>query len=124
MFLQSWNFFGDTLALSKMSSNAIHGMHTVAVKPCINCSRRTLAPKAANFGTESKPAMWKSLTSSSHISSRQSMSCSFNSGPAKKESKNAVVRAISGAVETKPLPGLPIDLRGQILINLVFVLIE
>ena len=52
------------------------------------------------------------------------MFCSFNSGPAKKESKNAVVRAISGAVETKPLPGLPIDLRGQILINLVFVLIE
>lgn len=95
-----------------MGSTATHGMHTVTIKPCINCSRRTLMPSTANFGTELKSPMWKRLTSSSHISSRQPFFQSLTSSYAKNLEK-VVTRAMSGVVENSPLPGLPIDLRGQ-----------
>ena len=101
----------------KMSSAATHGMHTVTVKPCINCSRRTFMPSTVNFSTECKMTALKRLTSSSHISSSQSFSRSFLSSAAK-NSEKGVIRAMSGAVPNDPLPGLPIDLRGQTSYNL------
>lgn len=69
-------------------------------------------PSTANFGTELKSPMWKRLTSSSHISSRQSFFPSLTSSYVENLEK-VVTRAMSGPVENNPLPGLPIDLRGQ-----------
>ncbi|PON52209.1 Glucose/ribitol dehydrogenase [Parasponia andersonii] len=95
-----------------MGSTATQGMHTLTVKPCINCSRRTSMPSTANFGTDFKMPMWKRLASSSHISSRQPFFQSLSSSYATNLGK-VVTRAVSGAVEHNPLPGLPIDLRGK-----------
>ncbi|XP_030484209.2 enoyl-[acyl-carrier-protein] reductase [NADH], chloroplastic [Cannabis sativa] len=97
---------------SKMASTATHGMHIVSVKPCINCSPRKFMPTTANFSTELKSPMLKRLTSSSHISSRQSLFPSLTSSQSKNFEK-VVTRAMSGTVENTPLPGLPIDLRGK-----------
>ncbi|KAF4370709.1 hypothetical protein F8388_025088 [Cannabis sativa] len=96
-----------------MASTATHGMHIVSVKPCINCSPRKFMPTTANFSTELKSPMLKRLTSSSHISSRQSLFPSLTYSQSKNFQK-VVTRAMSGAVENTPLPGLPIDLRGQV----------
>ncbi|XP_062112218.1 enoyl-[acyl-carrier-protein] reductase [NADH], chloroplastic-like [Humulus lupulus] len=95
-----------------MASTATHAMHIVPVKPCINCSSRKFLPTTANFSTGLKSPMWKRLTSSSHISSRQSLVPSLISSQSKNFEK-VVTRAMSGAVENTPLPGLPIDLRGK-----------
>uniref|UniRef100_A0A803QNZ2 Enoyl-[acyl-carrier-protein] reductase [NADH], chloroplastic n=1 Tax=Cannabis sativa TaxID=3483 RepID=A0A803QNZ2_CANSA len=95
-----------------MASTATHGMHIVSVKPCINCSPRKFMPTTANFSTELNSPMLKRLTSSSHISSRQSLFPSLTYSQSKNFQK-VVTRAMSGAVENTPLPGLPIDLRGK-----------
>ncbi|KAL5545471.1 hypothetical protein UlMin_005158 [Ulmus minor] len=87
-------------------------MQLVAVKPCISCSRRNLFSNNANFVTNGKVANLKRLTSSSHISSRQSLFPSSTSAPSKRL-ENLSPRAMSGAAENNPLPGLPIDLRGK-----------
>ncbi|KAM1850562.1 hypothetical protein ACFX13_014731 [Malus domestica] len=58
---------------------------------------------------------YEGLESSSHISATQPFFQSLKSGSAK--SVKVVTRAMSKAAENTPLPGLPIDLRG----NRVFV---
>ena len=82
-----------------------------AVKPCMSSSQITYMSCTAKFGTNSEVGVWRSLKSSSHISATRSFSQSLKSGPVK--SVKVVTRAMSGAAENTPLPGLPIDLRGQ-----------
>ncbi|RXH81202.1 hypothetical protein DVH24_005116 [Malus domestica] len=82
-----------------------------AVKPCMSSSQRTYMSCTAKFGTNSEVGVWRRLKSSSHISATRSFSQSLKSGPVK--SVKVVTRAMSGAAENTPLPGLPIDLRGK-----------
>ncbi|XP_024025342.1 enoyl-[acyl-carrier-protein] reductase [NADH], chloroplastic isoform X3 [Morus notabilis] len=95
-----------------MSSTATHVMHTAMVKPQINCSRRTFMQSTVNFSTKCKATAWKRLASSSHISARPSFFQSLTTSNAK-SSEKVVSRAMSVAVESNTLPGLPIDLRGK-----------
>lgn len=94
-----------------MGSTSTPGMHMVTVKPCMPCSRRMHVSSTANFGTDSKVATWKRLSSSSHISLRKPFFHSFSSQPVKLI--KAVTQAVSGAAENKPVSKLPIDLRGR-----------
>ncbi|KAM1184789.1 hypothetical protein PS2_013864 [Malus domestica] len=94
-----------------MAMTAAPGSHMAAVKPCISSSQRTYMSCTAKFGTNSEVGVWRRLKSSSHISAIQSFSQSLKSGPAK--SVKVFTRAMSGAAENSPLPGLPIDLRGK-----------
>ncbi|KAK9921692.1 hypothetical protein M0R45_030194 [Rubus argutus] len=94
-----------------MATTAAPGSHMAAIKSCISSPQRTYMSCTANFGTNSEVAISKGLKSSSHISSRQPLFWSVKSGPAK--SVKVITRAMSGAAENSPLPGLPIDLRGK-----------
>lgn len=94
-----------------MATTAAPGSHMAAIKSCISSPQRTYMSFTANFGTNSEVAISKGLKSSSHISSRQPLLRSVKSGPAK--SVKVITRAMSGAAENSPLPGLPVDLRGQ-----------
>ncbi|KAF3442637.1 hypothetical protein FNV43_RR16553 [Rhamnella rubrinervis] len=94
-----------------MGSATTPGMHMVTPNPCLPCSRRMYMSCTANFGTESKLAAWKRLSSFSHISLRQPFFHSFSSEPVKLN--KAVIQAVSGATENNPVAKLPIDLRGK-----------
>ncbi|KAH8485673.1 hypothetical protein H0E87_027205 [Populus deltoides] len=94
-----------------MATAATPATNMAMIKPCISSSRKVFMSSAASFSTESKEASWNRLTSSSHISSRQPFFQSIFSAPIK--FKKGVTRAMSAANENKPLPGLPVDLRGK-----------
>jgi enoyl-[acyl-carrier protein] reductase I len=94
-----------------MATAATPATNMAMIKPCISSSRKVFMSSAASFSTESKEASWNRLTSSSHISSSQPFFQSIFSAPIK--FKKGVTRAMSAANENKPLPGLPVDLRGQ-----------
>lgn len=94
-----------------MAATATPGMHMATSKPCISSSRKNFKLNSAMFCTEFKEASWARLTSSSRISSAQSL-CK-NSVPTSLKQRNVVTKAMSGASENTPLSGLPIDLRGK-----------
>ncbi|KAG5252789.1 hypothetical protein OIU76_021354 [Salix suchowensis] len=91
-----------------MATAATPATNMAMIKPCISCSRKVFMSSTASFSTESKEASWNRLTSSSHISSSFR---SIFSAPIK--FKKVVTRAMSSENENKPLPGLPVDLRGK-----------
>ncbi|KAK7822743.1 enoyl-[acyl-carrier-protein] reductase [nadh] [Quercus suber] len=94
-----------------MAATSTPGMLMTTINSCLSSSRNRVMTNTANFSAEHKEASWTRLTSSSHISSRQPFFQSFTSGNVKFQ--KAVTRAVSGAAEYKPLPGLPVDLRGK-----------
>jgi enoyl-[acyl-carrier protein] reductase I len=94
-----------------MAATATPAVFMTTTNPCIYSSRKRITTSTANFSTQYKEASLTRLTSSSHISSRQPLFQSFTLGHVK--SQKIITRAMSGADESKPLPGLPIDLRGQ-----------
>lgn len=94
-----------------MATAATPATNMAMIKPCISSSCKVFMSSAASFSTESKEASRNRLTSSSHISSRQPFFQSIFSPPIK--FKKLVTRAMSAANENKPLPGLPVDLRGK-----------
>ncbi|KAJ6778781.1 ENOYL-[ACYL-CARRIER-PROTEIN] REDUCTASE [NADH] CHLOROPLASTIC-LIKE [Salix koriyanagi] len=91
-----------------MATAATPATNMAMIKPCISSSRKVFMSSTASFSTESKEASWHRLTSSSHISSSFR---SIFSAPIK--FKKVVTRAMSSENENKPLPGLPVDLRGK-----------
>lgn len=91
-----------------MATAATPATNMAMIKPCISSSRKVFMSSKASFSTESKEASWNRLTSSSHISSSFR---SIFSAPIK--FKKVVTRAMSSENENKPLPGLPVDLRGK-----------
>ncbi|KAB1226695.1 Enoyl-[acyl-carrier-protein] reductase [NADH], chloroplastic [Morella rubra] len=94
-----------------MAATTTHGMVMTTINPYVSSSHKRSMTSTANFSTECKEASWTRLTSSSHISSRQQLFQSFTSGHVKFQ--KIITRAMSGADKNKPLPGLPIDLRGK-----------
>ncbi|WRX25404.1 hypothetical protein QQP08_017891 [Theobroma cacao] len=94
-----------------MGTAAAPGTYMATIKPCISSSRKMLVSSAVNISTENKEASWTRLASSSHISLRQPFLRKITPGPVKFE--KFVTRAISETNDNKPLPGLPIDLRGK-----------
>ncbi|XP_039039723.1 enoyl-[acyl-carrier-protein] reductase [NADH], chloroplastic-like [Hibiscus syriacus] len=94
-----------------MGTAAAPGSYIANIKPCIPSSRKILVSSTVNISTEHKEASWTRLASFSNISSRQPFLHSITSKPVRFE--KFVTRALSEASDNKPLPGLPIDLRGK-----------
>ncbi|CAA2996163.1 enoyl-[acyl-carrier- ] reductase [NADH], chloroplastic-like [Olea europaea subsp. europaea] len=95
-----------------MAGTAIPSTQVAIPKPCISVASRTPSSSvAAFFGNEVKDITCAKIRSLSFISTTESFSKSFNRHFLRSERK--VIKAVSGASDKQPLPGLPIDLRGK-----------
>lgn len=94
-----------------MASITTPTMHLAKGQLCFTASGKVCQPSIGSFSTEVKRAPWTGLKSSLHISSARSLSHNLTSSPVKFE--RLVTKAMSEASDLKPLPGLPVDLRGK-----------
>ncbi|KAL5766767.1 hypothetical protein ACOSP7_017384 [Xanthoceras sorbifolium] len=94
-----------------MAATAASSLQMATVRPCISTSRRVVKAGAAVFGGDSKGASWAKLTSTRHISSVQPFHRSFTTTSMKLD--KVVTRAMAESSNSKPVSGLPIDLRGK-----------
>ncbi|KAG6783436.1 hypothetical protein NC652_009868 [Populus alba x Populus x berolinensis] len=94
-----------------MAATAASGLQMATARPCISCSHRVVKVGAAILGASSKGASWAKLASGSHISSIQPFQRTFMSSSVKLN--KAVTKAMSESSDSKPVSGLPIDLRGK-----------
>lgn len=85
-------------------------MHLAKGQLCFTASGKVCQPSIGTFSTEARGASWTGLKSSFHISSARSLSHNVTYTPVKFE--RLVTKAMSEASDLKPLPGLPVDLRG------------
>lgn len=98
------------IRLLKMAATATAGVHMATANPCVSSSHKVIVSKTASFSTKVKKAAWSRLTSSSHLSCTQPFFQSSASTTVRSE--KVVTKAMADASESKPLPGLPVDLRG------------
>ncbi|RQO84258.2 hypothetical protein POPTR_001G013500v4 [Populus trichocarpa] len=94
-----------------MAATAASGLQMATARPCISSSRRMVKAGAAILGANSKGASWAKLASGSHISYIQPFKRTLMSSSVKLN--KVVTKAMSESNESKPLSGLPIDLRGK-----------
>ncbi|KAJ0088465.1 hypothetical protein Patl1_32995 [Pistacia atlantica] len=94
-----------------MAAAATSGAQMAVIKPCVSSSRKSFMPSRASFSTDNQNASWKMLASSSQLASAKPSVQSLTARPGK--SVKFVTRAMSAENENKPLPGLPVDLRGK-----------
>ncbi|PSS21133.1 Enoyl-[acyl-carrier-protein] reductase [Actinidia chinensis var. chinensis] len=94
-----------------MATSAAPGMRISTAKPSVYSSCNVSKLGAAIFSSEIKRTSWTRLTCSSHISSTQAFSHSFQFTPVKLQ--RLVTKALSEGSSNKPVSGLPIDLRGK-----------
>ncbi|XP_057496657.1 enoyl-[acyl-carrier-protein] reductase [NADH], chloroplastic-like [Actinidia eriantha] len=94
-----------------MATSVAPGMRIATTKPSVYSSCNVSKPGTAIFGTEIKRTSWRRLNCSSHISSTQAFSHSFQFTPVKLQ--RLVPKALSEGSSDKPVSGLPIDLRGK-----------
>ncbi|TXG73164.1 hypothetical protein EZV62_001743 [Acer yangbiense] len=94
-----------------MAATAASSLQMATVRPCISTSRRVVKAGAAVFGGDSKGASWTKLTSACHISSVKPFQRSFTTTSMKLD--KVVTRAMAESSDSKPVSGLPIDLKGK-----------
>lgn len=94
-----------------MAATAASGLQMATARPCISSSRRMVKAGAAILGANSKGASWAKLASGSHISNIQPFKRTLMSSSVKLN--KVVTKAMSESNESKPVSGLPIDLRGK-----------
>uniref|UniRef100_A0A6M2EHH0 Enoyl-[acyl-carrier-protein] reductase [NADH], chloroplastic n=1 Tax=Populus davidiana TaxID=266767 RepID=A0A6M2EHH0_9ROSI len=94
-----------------MAATAASGLQMATARPCISSSRRMVKAGAAILGANSKGASWARLASGSHISYIQPFKRTLMSSSVKLN--KVVTKAMSESNESKPVSGLPIDLRGK-----------
>ncbi|KAJ4724142.1 Enoyl-[acyl-carrier-protein] reductase [Melia azedarach] len=94
-----------------MAATAASSLQMAAVRPCISTSCRGIKAGVALVSSNSKEASWAKLTSVRHISSVQHFQRSFTSSAVKFD--KFVTRAVSASSDSKPVSGLPIDLKGK-----------
>lgn len=92
-------------------ATATSNMHVAIAKPLTFPSCEVSKSSVAVFSSGIRQSSWTKLTSSSHISSTHVISQNITSSPVK--FNRMVTKAMSESNDTKPLPGLPIDLRGK-----------
>ncbi|KAJ6961297.1 hypothetical protein NC652_000264 [Populus alba x Populus x berolinensis] len=94
-----------------MAATAASGLQMATARPCISSSRRMVKAGASILGANSKGASWAKLASGSHISYIQPFKRTLMSSSVKLN--KVVTKAMSESNESKPVSGLPIDLRGK-----------
>lgn len=92
-------------------TTATSSMHIAVSKPVIFASHEASKSSIAVVSSGIKGASWMKLKSSCHISSTHVISQNITSTAAK--FNRIVTKAMSESSDTKPLPGLPVDLRGK-----------
>ncbi|KAJ9554189.1 hypothetical protein OSB04_018234 [Centaurea solstitialis] len=92
-------------------ATATSNMHVAIAKPVTLPSCEVSKSSVAVFSSGIREASWTKLRSSSHISSSLVISQNITSRPVK--FNRMITKAMSESNDTKPLPGLPIDLRGK-----------
>lgn len=91
-------------------ATATSNMHVAIAKPFTFASCEVSKPSVAVFSSGIKEAPWMKLKSSCHISSTHVISQKIT--PNTLKFNRIVTKAMSESNDTKPLPGLPVDLRG------------
>ncbi|XP_076909281.1 enoyl-[acyl-carrier-protein] reductase [NADH], chloroplastic-like [Bidens hawaiensis] len=86
-------------------------MHIAVARPSAFSAREVSKPGVAVFSSNIKGGSCASLKSSCHISSTQLLSQTVKSSPLRFE--RMITKAMSDSSDIKPLPGLPVDLRGK-----------
>nr|XP_034915811.1 enoyl-[acyl-carrier-protein] reductase [NADH], chloroplastic-like isoform X1 [Populus alba] len=104
-------FSSKKFNLFRMAATAASGLQMATARPCISSSRRMVKAGAAILGANSKGASWAKLASGSHISYIQPFKRTLMSSSVKLN--KVVTKAMSESNESKPVSGLPIDLRGK-----------
>lgn len=94
-----------------MAATATPSMHIATAKAITFASHEVVKSSIVNFGNEVRAASWTKLKSACHFSSTRALSQGITSAPVK--SRRLVTKAMAEANEAKPLPGLPVDLRGK-----------
>ncbi|XP_019187090.1 PREDICTED: enoyl-[acyl-carrier-protein] reductase [NADH] 2, chloroplastic-like isoform X1 [Ipomoea nil] len=94
-----------------MAATATPSLQIAAAKPCVSASRKIFKSSTASFGLENRGRSAAELKSLSVISATKLSSQGFSCIPLKH--RRMVTKAMSGASDNAPLPGLPIDLRGK-----------
>ncbi|KZV53324.1 ENOYL-ACP REDUCTASE 1 family protein [Dorcoceras hygrometricum] len=89
-----------------MAANATPSTQIVAQRPAASAYHRISRPSFAHFRSKTEGVTWEKLQSRT-----QSFSKIFEGSVLK--SKRHLIKAMSGASDKQPLPGLPIDLRGK-----------
>lgn len=97
-----------------MAATATPSTQVVTPKPCISASQRISRSSIAYFGNETKGTSWTKLRISSLTPTAQTFSKMNGCNELKFERHG--IKAMSGASDRQPLPGLPIDLRGWTLL--------
>lgn len=92
-------------------ATATSNMHVAMAKPFTFASCELSKPSVAVVNNGIREAPWMKLKSSCHISSSNVISQKITHSPMK--FNRMVTKAISESNDTKPLPGLPVDLRGK-----------
>ncbi|CAI9269940.1 unnamed protein product [Lactuca saligna] len=92
-------------------ATATSNMHVAIAKPFTFASCEVSKPSVAVFSSGIKEAPWMKLKSSCHISSTHVISQKLTTNTLK--FNRIVTKAMSESNDTKPLPGLPVDLRGK-----------
>ncbi|KAK1554434.1 hypothetical protein Q3G72_012109 [Acer saccharum] len=109
--VQRYLFSSARLSSVKMAATAASSLQMATVRPCISTSRRVVKAGAVVFGGDSKGASWTKLTSACHISSVIPFQRSFMTTSMKLD--KVVTRAMAESSDSKPVSGLPIDLKGK-----------
>ncbi|KAI3446425.1 hypothetical protein Pfo_003090 [Paulownia fortunei] len=94
-----------------MAATATPSTQVVTPKPCFYASHRISRSSIAYFGNETNGASWTKLRSSSFLPATRSFSKTYDCNLLKFERHG--IKALSGASDKQPLPGLPVDLRGK-----------
>ena len=94
----------------KMATTAISGMQIAMSRPCISPSQKSPDSSTAVFGNKSRAVSWNKISSASHIAPVQPLQWGFKSSSIKFH--KTLTKAVSESSESKPVSGLPIDLKG------------
>ncbi|KAK8630337.1 hypothetical protein V6N13_079135 [Hibiscus sabdariffa] len=95
-----------------MAATAASGLQLASARPCIASSRRVFKAGAATLDANSKAVSWTKLASARNLS--QSLVPFWRNFASSSVKFNKVVtKAMSESSETKPVSGLPIDLKGK-----------
>ncbi|KAK8506313.1 hypothetical protein V6N12_034051 [Hibiscus sabdariffa] len=109
---KNFSFCCEISVLWRMAATAASGLQLASARPCIASSRRVFKAGAATLDANSKAVSWTKLASARNLSQSlvpfrrdfASSSVKFN---------KVVTKAMSESSETKPVSGLPIDLKGK-----------
>ncbi|KAL2540872.1 Enoyl-[acyl-carrier-protein] reductase [NADH] [Abeliophyllum distichum] len=103
--------FSARLYTLKMAVASASSLQIAAFQPSLFSAGRIIRAGVASVGIDHQGSLWSKLSSACHISSGQCFHHTLTSSSSK--FNKVITKAMSGAGENKPAPGLPINLKGK-----------